>query len=116
MTASTRMHAPYCCWPPPPLPQTKHHENTVYRTARSNDTTVPDNVYKFTPAVPEYGQVEQDFILYPQYSNGSTFIYPVGVSVALGCQCRAKFPCVANMWRWETVLDVVVNLSSLQNS
>ncbi|KAG2443506.1 hypothetical protein HXX76_001859 [Chlamydomonas incerta] len=50
---------------------------SYYRPPAANDDSVPDNVYKFTQAVPEYNQTEQNFILYPQYSNGSTFIYPV---------------------------------------
>ncbi|KXZ47176.1 hypothetical protein GPECTOR_37g182 [Gonium pectorale] len=56
---------------------------SYYRPPAANDPNVPDNVYSFTPAAPEYGQPEQNFILYPQYSNASTFIYPVSSIPAL---------------------------------
>ncbi len=62
-----------------PCPRVSDRSLTIsyYRPPAANDTTVPDNVYRYTPAAPEYGQQEQNFILYPQYANGSTFVYPV---------------------------------------
>lgn len=41
--------------------------------------TVPDGVYQATPG--------QTFVLYPQYANASTLVYPVSAVVACTCRC-----------------------------
>ena len=55
------------------------------------DSLAKDDVYVFTP---EQIGAPRDFLLYPNYANGSTFIYPVrawsGVECVVLCACVAR--------------------------